>query len=1042
MRLPELSIQRPVLATMMSLALVLFGAISLSRLPVRELPDIDPPIVNVTTVYPGANASVVETEITERLEEVINNVTGIKTLTSESREQVSNITIEFNLSRDIDIAAQDVRDRVSRVRGRLPENIDEPVISKQDSDARPIMWIGMSSDRFTPLEMTDLAEKQIKNRLQTVEGVSSIFIGGEQRFAIRLWLDSEKMAAHQVTVLDVRRALTEQNVELPSGRVENWDREMTIQTQGELKTVAQFNQLVIRQDRDRFVRLRDIGYAAEGVENERTGARNNGKPCIFLGVVKQSKANSVSVSHGIRDQLELVRPTLPDGIEMVVNYDESNFVEDSIREVWFTLAFAFLLVVTVIYVFLHNFRATLVPAVAIPVSIVASFAVMHLMGYSINILTLLALVLSIGIVVDDAIVVLENIHRHIEEGLSPFQAALKGMKEITFAVIATTVALVAVFIPLAFQSSTTGRLFVEFAIAIVAAVVVSTFVALSLTPMMASRILQSSNHKPGGLVRLFESVMQGLTRGYRGLLERLLNRSAIVRLGMLGALAVVLLLASRLLYTHLEGDFLPEEDKGRLLCFVIAPEGSTTEYTNRMLLQMEEILSKTPEVEIYGSLVAPGFSGPGLANNGIVFVHLAKERDRTVQEMVNAPDGLRSQFFSQVEGAIAIPNIPKTINRSFRSPFQVVIQAGDLEQLDGFVTDFVNQLRQSGFIQNVQSSFEMNKPELKLDIDRDRASALRVSIQDISRTLQILFGGLDISRIKRDGKEYDVIAQLERTSRLTPEHLDRIYVRNQDGRLIQLSSIVQRQVGVAPNKIERYNRIRSATISGTPMGVTMGTAVSRVKEMLEAQMPAGFLYDWSGESRDLQDAGQEIGWVLVLALVFVYMVLASQFESLLHPLTVMLTVPLAAVGALGLLWLIGALGRVGWMPLVPAMNVNLFSQIGMVLLVGLVTKNGILLVEFANQLRAQGLSAREAMTQSGLVRLRPILMTAISTISGILPIAIGFGAGAESRRPMGVVVVGGMMTSTFLTLFVIPLVYTLFADVSASLSSSRKKSLS
>ena len=1041
MRLPELSIQRPVLATMMSLALVLFGAISLSRLPVRELPDIDPPIVNVTTVYPGANASVVETEITERLEEVINNVTGIKTLTSESREQVSNITIEFNLSRDIDIAAQDVRDRVSRVRGRLPENIDEPVISKQDSDARPIMWIGMSSDRFTPLEMTDLAEKQIKNRLQTVEGVSSIFIGGEQRFAIRLWLDSEKMAAHQVTVLDVQRALTEQNVELPSGRVENWDREMTIQTQGELKTVAQFNQLVIRQDRDRFVRLRDIGYAAEGVENERTGARNNGKPCIFLGVVKQSKANSVSVSHGIRDQLELVRPTLPDGIEMVVNYDESNFVEDSIREVWFTLAFAFLLVVTVIYVFLHNFRATLVPAVAIPVSIVASFAVMHLMGYSINILTLLALVLSIGIVVDDAIVVLENIHRHIEEGLSPFQAALKGMKEITFAVIATTVALVAVFIPLAFQSSTTGRLFIEFAIAIVAAVVVSTFVALSLTPMMASRILQSSNRKPGGLVRLFESVMQGLTRGYRGLLERLLNRSAIVRLGMLGALAVVLLLASRLLYTHLEGDFLPEEDKGRLLCFVIAPEGSTTEYTNRMLLQMEEILSKTPEVEIYGSLVAPGFSGPGLANNGIVFVHLAKERDRTVQEMVNAPDGLRSQFFSQVEGAIAIPNIPKTINRSFRSPFQVVIQAGDLEQLDGFVTDFVNQLRQSGFIQNVQSSFEMNKPELKLDIDRDRASALRVSIQDISRTLQILFGGLDISRIKRDGKEYDVIAQLERTSRLTPEHLDRIYVRNQDGRLIQLSSIVQRQVGVAPNKIERYNRIRSATISGTPMGVTMGTAVSRVKEMLEAQMPAGFLYDWSGESRDLQDAGQEIGWVLVLALVFVYMVLASQFESLLHPLTVMLTVPLAAVGALGLLWLIGALGRVGWMPLVPAMNVNLFSQIGMVLLVGLVTKNGILLVEFANQLRAQGLSAREAMTQSGLVRLRPILMTAISTISGILPIAIGFGAGAESRRPMGVVVVGGMMTSTFLTLFVIPLVYTLFADVSASLSSSRKKSL-
>ncbi|MGA1014228.1 MAG: efflux RND transporter permease subunit [Limisphaerales bacterium] len=1042
MRLPQISIQRPVLATMMSLALCLFGAISLTQLPIRELPDIDPPIINVTTVYPGANAAVVESEITERLEEAINNVTGIKTLSSESREQVSNITIEFNLSRDIDIAAQDVRDRVSRVRGRLPENIDEPVISKQDSDARPIIWVGMSSDRFTPLEMTDLAEKQIKNRLQTVEGVSSIYIGGEQRFAIRLWLDSEKMAAHQVTVLDVQQALREQNVELPSGRIENWDREMTIQTQGELKTVEAFNRLVIRQDRDRFVRLRDIGRAAEGVENERTGARNNGQPCIFLGVVKQSKANSVAVSHGIRRQLELIRPTLPAGIEMVVNYDESSFVEESIQEVWFTLGFAFLLVVGVIYLFLHNVRATLVPAVAIPVSIVASFAVMQLMGYSINILTLLALVLSIGIVVDDAIVVLENIHRHIEEGLSPMEAALSGMKEITFAVIATTVALVAVFVPLAFQTSTTGRLFVEFAIAIVAAVVVSTFVALSLAPMMASRILRPMVHEKKGMTGAFEGFMQVLSRGYTDILHWILGRALAIRCMLLAGLAVALLLASYLLYTHLEGDFLPEEDKGRLLCFVIAPEGSTSEYTNRMLLQMEEILSEVPEVEIYGSLVAPGFSGPGMANNGIVFVHLKHERERSVQEMVNAPDGLRNRFFTEVEGAIAIPNIPKTINRSFRSPFQVVIQSPDLDQLDGFVSQFVNQLRQSGFIQNVQSSFEMNKPELGLDIDRDRASALGVSIQDISRTLQILFGGLDISQIKRDGKEYDVIAQLERTSRLTPEQMDRIYVRNQDGRLIQLSSIVQRKVVVAANKIERYNRIRSATISGTPVGVTMGTAVDRVRAMLDEQLPDGFMYDWSGESRDLQDTGKEIYWVLILSLVIVYMVLASQFESLLHPFTVMLTVPLAAVGALGLLWLIGALGQAQWIPRVPAMNVNLFSQIGMVLLVGMVTKNGILLVEFANQLREGVMSVRDAMIRSGSVRLRPILMTAISTISGILPIAIGFGAGAESRRPMGVVVVGGMLTSTFLTLFVIPLVYTLSADVSSLLFGSRHKTSS
>ena len=1033
MKLPEISIQRPVLATMMSLALVLFGAISLSRLPVRELPDIDPPIVNVTTVYPGANASVVETEITERLEEAVNNVPGIKTLSSESREQVSNITIEFNLSRDINIAAQDVRDRVSRVRGRLPETIDEPVISKQDSDARPIIWIGMSSDRFTPLELTDLAEKQIKNRLQTVEGVSSITIGGEQRFAIRLWLDSEKMAAHQVTVLDIQQALLEQNVELPSGRVENWDREMTIQTRGEIKSVEAFNQLVVRQDKDRFVRLRDIGRAEQGVENERTGARNNGRPCIFLGIVKQSKANSVAVSHGIRDQLELVRPTIPDGIEMVVNYDESTFVEESISEVWLTLGFAFFLVVTVIFVFLHNFRATLIPAIAIPVSIIASFAVMNLLGFSINILTMLALVLAIGIVVDDAIVVLENIHRHIEKGMEPMDAAFKGMKEITFAVIATTVALVAVFAPLAFQSSTTGRLFVEFAVAIVGAVIVSTFVALSLTPMMAARILKPSSKKQGFLVRSFEATLHFITRLYKSILQGLLDLSVIARLGILGMLAVLLLFASQLLYTNLEGDFLPEEDKGRLFCFVIAPEGSTSEYTDRMLKQMEQILSETPEVEIYGSLVAPGFSGPGLANNGIVFVHLKEERDRSVQEIVNSPGGIRQRFFTEVEGAIAIPTIPKTINRSFRSPFQVVIQAGDLEELDTFVSGFVNQLRQSGFIQNVQSSFELNKPELKLDIDRDRAAALGVSIQDISRTLQILFGGLDVSQIKKDGKEYDVIAQLQRTSRLTPGDLDKIYVRNRGESLVQLSSIVRREVGVAPNKIERYNRIRSATISGTPVGVTMGTTVEKVKGMLEEQMPSGFLYDWSGESRDLQDAGKEIYWILILALIIVYMVLASQFESLVHPLTVMLTVPLAAVGALGLLWLLGALGKSGWIPPIPAMNINLFSQIGMVLLVGLVTKNGILLVEFANQLKEQGMNAHQAMVQSGAVRLRPILMTAVSTISGILPIAIGFGAGAESRRPMGIVIVGGMLTSTFLTLFVVPLVYTVFSDVAAKI---------
>lgn len=1029
MQLPDICIRRPVFASMMNLALVLFGAIGLTRLPVRELPDIDPPIVSVTTIYPGAAAGVVETEVTERLEDVINTVEGIKVLTSESREQVSNITIEFNLSRPIEVAAQDVRDRVASVRGALPEDILDPIVNKQDADARPMLWIGMNSSRMTPLEMTTLAEKQIKNRLQTVAGVSSIMIGGEQRFAIRLWLDAEKMAAHRITVLDVQRALVQQNVELPSGRVEGLDREMTIQTQGELKTAAEFNRLVITRDGDRIVRLRDIGEAKEGVEDERTRARQMGRPCIFLGVIKNSKANTVDVAKGIRREVELIRPTLPEGVEMVVAYDESVYVERAITEVWESLAIAFGLVVVVIYVFLHNFRATLIPAVAVPVSIVANFVVLHWLGFSVNILTMLALVLAIGVVVDDAIVVLENIHRHIEEGQTPMQAAFLGMKEITFAVIATTVALVAVFTPLAFQTSTTGRLFVEFAIAIAGSVLISAFVALTLTPMMSARILQRVEKKPGSLVRAFEVVMHALTRVYEGILGRLLAWRLSVRLLFLAAVGSGVGVASVALWKGLEGDFLPEEDKGRMFCFVVAPEGSTPDYTDRMVRQMEGILANTPEVDLYGALVAPGFSGPGQGNSGIVFVKLKDERERSVQQVVNAPGGVREKFLRDVEGAIAIPNIPKAIDRSFSSPFQLVLQGNDLEKLNVAARDLANKLRASGFLQNVQSSFEVNKPELRLSVDRDRAAALGVSIEDISRTLQILFGGLDLSRIKRDGKQYDVIAQLERMSRSTPQDLDRLYVRNASGDLVQLSSVVNREVGVAPNKISRFNRLRSAIISGTPVGVSMGTAVERVEAMMQTELPPGFLYTWYGESRDMKDAGQEIAWVFLLAMVIVYMVLASQFESLIHPFTVMLTVPLAIIGALGGLWVIGALGRSHLIPPIPAMNINLFSQIGLVLLIGLVTKNGILLVEFANQLRERGLSSAAAMAKAGAIRLRPILMTAISTVAGTVPIAIGFGAGAESRRPMGVAVVAGMITSTLLTLVVIPMVYTVFSDI-------------
>jgi len=1034
MILSRVSIQRPILATMLNLALILFGVIGLTRLPVRELPDIDPPIISVSTVYPGANAQVVETEVTERLEEAINNIEGIKTLRSESRENVSNISIEFDLSRDIDVAAQDVRDRVSRVRGQLPLDIREPIVAKQDSDAQPIIWIALNSDRYSPLELTTLAERQIKPRFQGVPGVSSITIGGEKRFAMRLWLDSEKMAARRVTVLDVQRALRQQNIELPSGRVENLDREMTIQTRGELKSAEEFNNLVVRNEGATLVRLRDIGRAEIGAEDYRTIARARGKPCIFLGIVKQAKANTVAVAKSIKDEMEAIRPTLPQGCDIWVGYDSSIFVEKSIREVWETLAMAFGLVVLIILLFLHNFRSTIVPAIAIPVSIVGTFTVLYAFGYSVNILTMLALVLVIGIVVDDAIVVLEAIYRHVEEGMPPMKATFKAMEEISFAVIAITISLVAVFTPLAFQKSTTGRLFIEFAVAIAGSVIISAFVALTLSPALAARVLKPVHEeKLRGVFGVFEAVLKWITRAYAVTLRWSLRHRIVALLATIGT--VVLMVVA---YRKLEQDFLPMEDKGRLFAMVTTPNGSTSEFTDRQLYKAEEIIKSVPEVSSYGAMVAPGFSGPGQASFGIVFVTFTdrSERERSVQEIVNAPGGVADRMFAEVEGGLAIANIPKSIEVSFNSsPFELVLQNQDLNALSVTANGLANRLRGltnatgQPLLKNVRVSYEVNKPELRVGIDRNRAAALGVSIEDISRTMQILFGGLDLSRLKVEGKEYLVMGQLERNSRLTPSDLDRIFVRNAQGELIQLSSLVTRTEGAAPNSISHYGRLRSASVTASPGAVPIGTVVKLVEPLLASELPAGFLYAWEGDAKNLADASSEIWWVLGLAMVIVYMTLAAQFESLVHPFTVILAVPLAAVGAFGALWLLDSGGRMGVYPPIPAMNINLFSQIGLVLLIGLVTKNSILLVEYANQRTAAGADSHSAMEEAGRVRLRPILMTAFSTIAGILPIAIGFGAGAESRRPMGVAVVGGMLSSTFLTLYVIPVVYTLLDDV-------------
>jgi multidrug efflux pump len=1047
----ELCVRRPVMTIMMSMSLVIFGILGLNQLPVRELPDIDPPVVNVLAVYPGASAEIVETEVTERLEEAISSAEGIRLLTSNSREQVSSISIEFLQGMNVDIAAQDVRDRIGRVRGNLPDDIQEPVIAKQDASARPIMWIAFYSDRFDTRELTRIAEDEVKDRLQTVPGVSSVIIGGQKRFAMRLWLDSGQMAARGVTVLDVERTLRAQNVELPSGRVENLDRELTIQTRGQLLTADAFNRLVIRQDGDRIVRLGDIGRAEEGVEDERAIARFRGQPSVGLGIVRQSTANSLEVARGVKQRMEEIRATLPEGIETSYPYDESIYVEKAVYEVFQTLGIAFCLVVLTIFLFLRNVRSTLIPALSVPVSVVATFGALYALGFSINIFTLLALVLAIGIVVDDAIVVLENIYRHIEEGKKPFEAAIITMREIAFAIVTITLSLVAVFLPLAFIGGVTGRLLLEFAVALAVAVLCSAFVALTLSPMVGARILKPLDQvRHGRLFNAFEKFFTGLNRHYEKVLGFALRHRPTVLLLALGSLGL-----SGYFFLSLDKEFLPSEDKGRFFAIAIAPVGATPEYTDRMMRQMEAIVAETDAVDGYFTAVALPFNGPGDAAQGFMFVRLTDDDRPNVRDLVNGPQGLGARFISEVEGAIAIPILPKAVDVSFGQPFQLVITNPDLQALAEMTEELMNRLRGEGFLANIRSSFEINKPELRVSIDRDRAGALGVSVAEISRTLQILFGGQDISEIKRDGKQYEVIVQLERKNRLTPTDLEQVFVRNDRGQLVQLNNLVSTTTGAGPNTIQRFGRQRAATIEATPVGMTLGTAVERTEAILDEMLPGGFGHDWLGEARNLRESSSSLYFFLLLAIIVVYMVLAAQFESFIHPFTVMMALPLAFLGAFGALYGLSWVNYFGeqlyaWVnfapdppqvasmlsavvPRIPSMNLNIFSQVGLVLLVGLVTKNSILLVEFANQQMARGADPKAAMTRAGLIRLRPILMTSLATIAGILPIAIGFGDAAESRRPLGVVAVGGMITSTILTLVVIPVIYTLLAELQIKL---------
>ena len=1000
MKLSDTSIRRPVLTSMLSMALVLFGVIGYTKLSVREFPDVDAPIISVSTFLRGANPRVIESAVTDILEEELSTVPGLRTLTSQSAEQFSNITLEFTLDRTVEEAAQDVRDKVSRVRGRLPNEVEEPVVAKQDADAQPFFFLTLTADNYDLLQLSDIADRLVKTRLQSLPGVGRAQVFGERRYSMRVWLSAAELAARGLTVQDVEAAIRSRNIEVPAGRIESERREFSVRSLGELKTPDEFGGLTVSSGNGQLVKLRDLGRVELGPESDRSALRYNGERAVAIGVVRQSKANLVEVADAIRGELPAIQSSLPPGVTIHAAFDQSVFVKRSIKEAEETLLIAGLLVVSIIFIFLRNLRATIIPGLAIPTSVIATFAVMYFLGFSINNFTLLALTLAIGIVVDDAIIVLENAYRHQEElGEDPETAALHGTREIAFAVIATTISLVAVFTPLAFLQGTTGRLFNEFGIAVAGAVIVSGVVALTLTPMLSAKILRlPPSH--GRVYQLLERGFEGIAAGY----ARLLRRSIEYRWVTVGGAAVIVGL-SVFVFRALDREFVPPEDRGFFPTFIVAPEGASLAYTDEYTRRVEAVLAKTPDIDSYFAIVGFG----GRVSGGIIFTRLTDwaVRERSVQEVLAE---VQPQLM-QIPGIFAFANNPPAFG--FGNPVQFVVRHPDFDSLAVGMDRLTTAARQIPGLQNVDTDLRVNKPELTVSFDRDRAEDLGVSVRDIASTLQTMLGSSRVSTFTRDNKLYDVLVQMSPEARATPSDMTGLFVRGRDGGLIQLSAVARIEETVGPRQLNHFNRVRSFTLSGAlAPGFTLGAALDSLTRVADDVLPRGSSIELAGESRELNESGNALYFAFGLALIVVFMVLASQFESLVHPFTVLLSVPLAVAGALGTLWVAGS-------------TLNLYSQIGMILLIGLVTKNSILLVEYANKLKAQGLETVAAVLEAGRIRLRPILMTSVATTMGALPIALGLGAGSVSRRPLGYAIVGGLIFSTILTLFLVPAVYVL-----------------
>jgi multidrug efflux pump len=1012
MFLPDLSIRRPVLATVMSLGIVLIGVISFLRLSVREYPKIDTPVVSVRTVYTGASAQVMESQVTQPLEDSLSGIEGIRTIKSVSREEVSQIAVEFVVERDVDAAANDVRDRVARIRGMLPDEVDEPVVSKIEADAQAIMWLAFYSDRHDALFITDYVDRYVADTLKALPGVASVIVGGARKYAMRIWLDRDRLAAFGLTPVDVESALRRQNVEVPSGRIESRKREFTVLAETDLRTPEQFNSLIITEARGYPVRLRDIGRAELGAQDERNVVRVNGNPAVGLGVVKQSTANTLEVARAVKAQLPRVQSALPPGMTAFVAFDSSLFIEASIKAVYRAIFDAIVLVTLVIFLFLRSFRSTLIPFVTIPVSLIGACFFLWVFGFTINILTLLGIVLAIGLVVDDAIVVLENIHRHIEEGMTPVTAALRGSREIAFAVVAMTVTLAAVFVPLVFSTGNTGKLFTEFALTVAMAVLVSGFVSLTLTPMMCSKLLKH-HARHGALYNSMERFFGALNGGYRRSLRWALRHRKVVMAGYAAILVAMVGLGA-----VLKSELAPLEDRGFILGVMLAPEGSTMEYTDGYARIWEDIYGKVPEILSYFVVVAPGLERPNPVNFALSFVRL-KPWDQRSRSALEVSREVGPKMFMQMPGVLAFPNNPPSLGQNFRSqPVQFVVFAPTYEELDTRVERILARARQNPWLSNLDSDLKLNKPQLAVDVDRDKVAAVGAEVDAIGRTLETLLGGRQVTRFKREGKQYDVIVRLEDKDRMQPTDLTSIYVRARDGQLVQLSNLVQLKETVAPKELNHFNRLRAAIITGSVAPGYLGEALDFLETVAREELGQSAQTALDGESREYRESGAQLYLIFVLALAFIYLVLAAQFESFISPFVIMLTVPLAMTGALAALLLLGLTFGAGG-------TLNVYSKVGLIMLVGLITKHGILIVEFANQLMDRGKDKFEAVAEAAALRLRPILMTTGAMALGAIPLAIAFGAGAEARRPIGWVIVGGLLFGTLLTLYVIPAAYTL-----------------